>query len=87
MTVEQSDEQIRRVIDANEASVTALPHVVGLGIVVAGEAAAIAVYVDAKLPPDHLPDAALIPATLAATIDGRQVEVPTQVIAVGLIAP
>lgn len=81
-----SENEARQVLSGVEASLTALPNVVGIGVVLADEStheAAIAVYVRRKLPLEVLQAGQVVPETVESTVNGAVVRVPTRVIEVG----
>ena len=81
-----SENEARQVLSGVEASLTALPNVVGIGVVLADEStheAAIAVYVRRKLPLEVLQAGQVVPETVESTVNGVVVRVPTRVIEVG----
>ncbi|AVY95804.1 hypothetical protein [Microvirgula aerodenitrificans] len=81
-----SENEARQILPGVEASLTALPNVVGIGVVLADEStheAAIAVYVRRKLPLEVLQAGQVVPETVESTVNGVVVRVPTRVIEVG----
>ncbi|GAB2889145.1 hypothetical protein [Microvirgula aerodenitrificans] len=81
-----SENEARQLLPGVEASLTALPNVVGIGVVLADEStheAAIAVYVRRKLPLEVLQAGQVVPETVESTVNGVVVRVPTRVIEVG----
>lgn len=81
-----SENEARQILPGVEASLTALPNVVGIGVVRADEStheAAIAVYVRRKLPLEVLQTGQVVPETVESTVNGVVVRVPTRVIEVG----
>ncbi len=81
-----SENEARQILSGVEASLTALPNVVGIGVVLADEStheAAIAVYVRRKLPLKALQAGQVVPETVESTVNGAVVRVPTRVIEVG----
>lgn len=81
-----SKNEARQILPGVEASLTALPNVVGIGVVLADEStheAAIAVYVRRKLPLEVLQAGQVVPETVESTVNGVVVRVPTRVIEVG----
>lgn len=81
-----SENEARQILPGVEASLTALPNVVGIGVVLADEStheAAIAVYVRRKLPLEVLQAGQVVPETVESTVSGVVVRVPTRVIEVG----
>ena len=81
-----SENEARQILPGVEASLTALPNVVGIGVVLADEStheAAIAVYVRRKLPLEVLQAGQVVPETVESTGNGVVVRVPTRVIEVG----
>ncbi|RAS15735.1 hypothetical protein DFO50_10686 [Microvirgula sp. AG722] len=81
-----SENEARQILPGVEASLIALPNVVGIGVVLADEStheAAIAVYVRRKLPLEVLQAGQVVPETVESTVNGVVVRVPTRVIEVG----
>ena len=81
-----SENEARQILSGVGASLTTLPNVVGIGVVLADEStrdAAIAVYVRRKLPLEALQAGQVVPETVESTVNGVVIRVPTRVIEVG----
>ncbi|WP_206026450.1 hypothetical protein [Roseimicrobium sp. ORNL1] len=78
--------QAQRALKAFESQLSGLRNVVGLGIVAdEPKQSAVAVYVKKKLPLKSLKAKDLVPPSLAVTIKGKSVPVPTKVIELGRV--
>jgi hypothetical protein len=70
----------KKALDLNEERLSAIPHVVGLGIDERGPGDnAVAVYVEKKLPPSQLDPHQKIPTRLYVTSGGARRAVPVRV--------
>lgn len=81
-----NDEETRQLLSSVSDGLSALPNVVGVGVVEHADSAseaAIAVYVRSKIPKDQLKPEDIIPETVNGVVDGVAVEAPTKVIEVG----
>ena len=77
----------RQALDKNEERLSALPHVVGLGIDTSGPGpGAVAVYVEKKLPQDELRPSERIPSRLYVKSGGARRAVPVRVIEQGPVS-
>jgi hypothetical protein len=77
----------RQALDKNEDRLSALPHVVGLGIDESDpEHNAVAVYVEQKVPASELLPRQRIPRRLYVTTQGARKAVPVRVIEQGPVA-
>jgi hypothetical protein len=77
----------RKALDKNEERLSALPHVVGLGIDESGPGqGAVAVYVERKLPASELAPHERIPSRLYVTSGGARRSVPVRVIEQGPVS-
>jgi hypothetical protein len=77
----------QKALDLNEERLSALPHVVGLGIDESGpDKNAVAVYVAKKLPPEQYPPRERIPRRLYVTSRGARRAVPVRVIEQGPVS-
>lgn len=74
-----------KALDQHEDALAKLPNVVGLGVVDAGGAPAVGVYVVKKVPEDALPAGAAVPKSLVVKAGGKTVRVPTRVIEQGAV--
>jgi hypothetical protein len=74
----------QKALDLNEERLSALPHVVGLGIDESGPGTtAVAVYVEKKLPASQLEPSERVPTRLYVTSRGTRRAVPVRVIEQG----
>ncbi len=81
-----SEQDARRLLSAVAGHLTALPNVVGVGVVPAegtNSEAVIAVYVRSKVPKAALKPEELVPETVKGQVDGVSLQAPTRVIEVG----
>jgi hypothetical protein len=76
-----TDQDVKRILDEHADALSALPNVVGMGVVEDAGRAAIAVYVSEKIPAAELEESELVPRELEA----NGLKVRTQVIEVGEI--
>ena len=77
----------KKALDLNEERLSALPHVVGLGIDESGPGDnAVAVYVEKKLPPSQLQPEERVPKRLYVTSKGTRRAVPVRVIEQGPVS-
>jgi hypothetical protein len=77
----------RQALDKHEERLSALPHVVGLGIDERGPGrGAVAVYVEKKLPESELGPHERIPSRLYVTSGGARRAVPVRVIEQGPVS-
>lgn len=81
-----TEAQARRLLPLVSDRLTALPNVVGVGVVGDGTGAVVAVYVAAKLPRSALKPEEVIPAEVSGVVDGETLRAPTRVVAVGAIS-
>lgn len=81
------DDRLKAIIERHADRLTALPNVVGVGVEAdeSGGGDVVAVYVEKKVPLAQMEPAAVVPKTLAATVDGKRIEAATRVIEVGSI--
>ena len=77
----------KKALDLNEERLSALPHVVGLGIDEAARGdCAVAVYVEKKLPPSQLQPNEKVPERLYVTSGATRRAVPVRVIEQGPVS-
>jgi hypothetical protein len=81
-----SENEARRLLSAVTGYLTALPNVVGVGVVPtegSDSEATVAVYVRSKVPKEALKPEERVPETVTGLVDGVSLQAPTRVIEVG----